>query len=392
MSFRRFFSVFQKELVEHARDRRSLISASVGVIFGPLMLAFIVNDAAEDRRSLEQITVPVVGMERAPGLRQWMEQQAGVELTDFRNDPIAAVREGDIQVALEIDEEFGEDFTTGRPAEVRLLFNDRRSRSRAMAARVRRLVEAYSQSVGMLRLIARGVAPDLPRAVRVEDIEVSAEDTRSRRILAIVPMMILLAAFAAGMSASADSTAGERERGSLEALLANPVTPAELMTGKWAAAAALASFGLAASIAFHFLVLGRAPLYEIGVRLRLTPELALGLLAAALPVALFAPSFEMLLALFARSFKEAQSYLAFAVMLPIVPVMVTSMSDAEAAPWLEMVPIVGQSQTIIHLLLGEAVSVPFALVCAALTLALAGICVFAITRLLRREAIVFGRG
>jgi sodium transport system permease protein len=193
------------------------------------------------------------------------------------------------------------------------------------------------------------------------------------------------------MSASADSTAGERERGSLEALLANPVTPAELMTGKWAAAASLALLGLAASIAFHFFVLSRVPLYEVGVRLRLTPELGFGLLAATAPVALFAPAFEMLIALFARSFKEAQSYLAFAMMLPIVPVMATSMSDAEAAPWLEMVPIVGQSQTIVHLLLGQAPSLPLAAGCAALTLMLAGACVFALTRLLRREKIVFGR-
>ncbi|MCB1022138.1 MAG: ABC transporter permease [Acidobacteria bacterium] len=391
MSFARLLTVFGKELRDHARDRRSLLSASIGVVFGPLMLAYIVHDAAQDRRSLEQIRVPVVGMERAPGLMSWLEQQAGVSLEDYQDDAEAAVRAGDIQVALEIDEDYVADFTSGRPAQARLLFNDRRSRSRAMAGRVRRLVEAYSANVGRLRLIARGVAPSVPQAVRVEDVEVSAEDTRSRRLLGIVPMMLLLAAFAAGMSASADATAGERERGSLEALLANPVTAAELMAGKWAAAATLAAFGVAASIAFHFLVLGQTPLYELGVRLRLGPQLGLALFAVAFPVALFAPAFEMCLALFARSIKEAQSYLAFAVMLPIVPVMMTSMSDAEAAPWLEMIPIVGQSQSIIHMLIGEAVSLPYAITCAALTLALAAVCVFVLARLLEREAIVFGR-
>ena len=131
--------------------------------------------------------------------------------------------------------------------------------------------------------------------------------------------------------------------------------------------------------------------WDLGVRLRLSPQLGLSLFAIALPVALFAPAFEMCLALFARSIKEAQSYLAFAVMLPIVPVMMTSMSDAEAAPWLEMIPIVGQSQSIIHMLIGEAVSLPYAITCAALTLALAALCVFVLARLLEREAIVFGR-
>jgi sodium transport system permease protein len=236
------------------------------------------------------------------------------------------------------------------------------------------------------------VAPDLAHAVRVEEVEVSAEDTRSRRILAIVPMMILLAAFASGMSAAADSTAGERERGSLEALLTNPMTPTELMAGKWAAAATLAAFGLLASLLFHFAVLSRAPLYEMGVRLRVTPELALGIFTAALPVALFAPAFEMVIALFARSFKEAQSYLAFAILLPTIPIMATSMSDTQTKPWLELIPVVGQSQTIIHLLLGEPLSAGLVAGCAALTLALAAICVFALTRLLQRESIVFGRG
>jgi sodium transport system permease protein len=383
--------VFWKELVEHGRDRRSLFSASIGVILGPLMLAFILNEAAEDRRSLEQIQIPIAGIERAPDLAQFLGQQAGVEVTELTGDPVEAVRSGEVQAALEIDEEFQERYTSGRPAEVRLHFNDRRSRSRGMANRVRRLVNGYSQNVGVLRLIARGVAPDLARAVDVEDVEVSAEDSRGRQVLAIVPMMLLLAAFAAGMSASADSTAGERERGSLEALLANPVTPVELMTGKWAAAAALASFGLLASLTFHFLVLSKAPLYEVGVRLRLSPELALGILAVALPVALFAPAFEMSIALFARSFKEAQSYLAFAIMLPTIPILITSMSEAQGSPWLELIPIVGQSQTIIRLMLGQSFSLPLAIGCAAITAALAAGCVFLLTRLLHRESIVFGR-
>jgi sodium transport system permease protein len=384
-------AVFSKELVEHGRDRRSLISASIGVIVGPLMLAFIVNNAAADRRSLEQIHIPVAAMERAPDLAEWLGQQSGVEIEAFEGDPAEAVRKGEIQVALEVDEDFGKNFTTGKPAEVRLLFNDRRSRSRAAAGRVRRLLEGYSRGVGMLRLIARGVAPDLAQAVKVEDVEVSAEDTRSRQVLAIVPMMLLLAAFAAGMSAAADSTAGERERGSLEALLTNPVTPTELMTGKWAAAATLATIGFLASAAFHFAVLSRVPLYEVGVRLRLSPELFLSLTAVALPVALFAPAFEMSIALFARSFKEAQSYLAFAMLLPTFPIMAATMRDAEASPWLELIPIVGQSQTIIHMILGQPFNLSLALGCGAITLALAGGCVFLLTRLLRREKIIFGR-
>ena len=392
MSAPRFLTVFWKELVEHARDRRSLFSASIGVILGPLMLAYILNEAAEDRRSLDQIRVPISGAERAPDLAAWLSQQAGVTTEPFEGDPIGAVREGELQVALEIDDDYVQDFTSGRPAEVRLIYNDRRSRSRAMAGRVRRLVTAYGAGIGTLRLIARGVAPDLAKAVNVEDVEVSAEDTRGRRVLGIVPMMLLLAAFAAGMSAAADSTAGERERGSLEALLANPVTPAELMTGKWAAAATLAAMGLAASLAFHLLVLSRSPLYEVGVRLSLSLELALGVLAIGLPVTLFAPAFEMLIAMFARSFKEAQSYLAFAVMMPTLPILITSMSDAQAKPWVELIPIVGQSQTIIQLLLSQPVDIGRALVCALITLGLAAVCVAAITRLLRRESIIFGRG
>ncbi len=392
MDLRRFLAVFGKELSEHGRDRRSLFSASIGVILGPLMLAFILNQAAEERRSLDEIRLRVVGVERAPNLAAWLETQAGVEVVDFDGDPVEAVREGDFEVALEVDEDYVEDFTAGRPAEVRLLYNDRRSRSRAMAGRIRRMMQAYASNVGALRLIARGVAPDLVQAVKVENFEVSAEDSRGRRVLGIVPMMLLLAVFAAGMSASADSTAGERERGSLEALLANPVTPAELIAGKWAAAATLAATGLAASLAFHLLVLTRAPLYEVGVRLRVSPELVLVLLAVALPVAFFAPALEMLIAMFARSFKEAQSYLAFAIMIPTLPILLTSMSEAQAKPWLELIPIVGQSQTILNILLRQPSNVGYVLGCAVLTLGLAAVCLVAITRLLRREAIVFGRG
>ena len=391
MSWARLAAVLRKETTDHMRDRRALLSASFGIFFGPIFLSFILGEIASDRRSAEDLTLPMAGREHAEPLANWLEQQAGVELTPAPADPKEAVRSGEASVVLVVEPEFSEDLAEARPAKVQLIFDGQESVSRTRARRIRELVEAYSGSIASLRLIARGVSPTAVRAVRVDDIDLADPRDRARELLGMVPLWVMIALFAAGMSAAADSTAGERERGSLEPLLANPVSPLEVAVGKWLAATLLAALGGALALIFNLFVLDRAPLYELGLRFRLAPEPFLAAAAVLLPVALFAPALEMLIATFARSFKEAQSYLAFAMMLPTVPVMIMIFSQPRDQLWLSLAPILGQSRAVTTIIGGDVPDLLPALGCAAITAAAAVACVVAVSRLLRREKIIFGR-
>jgi sodium transport system permease protein len=322
---------------------------------------------------------------------RWLGEHPGVTIVDGPADPEQAVQSGDVDFALVVEDDFGKRFEQSRPATVKLYYDQARNRARPKVLRARRLIENYSQQMGALRLIARGVSPVVSRPILVEDMEVSSAQRRASRILSFVPLMLLLAGFAAGMSPAVDSTAGERERGSLEPLLINPVSTLAVAAGKWMAAASFAALALGLSLLLLLGLLLRLPLADLGVYFRLEPWQLAGLAAVALPVALLAPAFQMLVACYARSFKEAQAYLGYVIMIPMIPGVIMLAMGLERSAWMNLVPMVAQTRLIENLLAGEVPALWELAVSGGMAVALALLCVYGVSRLLRRERIVFGR-
>jgi sodium transport system permease protein len=389
--FARSGVVFTKEIVEHARDRRALFSILWSSLIGPLLIGFLFFQIARDRRAADDIEIPVVGREHAPHLMKWLGEQVGVTIVDGPADAEEAVHSGDFDFAVVVEEDFGKRFEQSRPATVKLYYDDARNRARPKVDRIRGLISGYSQQMSDLRLVARGISPQVSRPIRLQSLEVSSAQRRASRILSFVPLMLLIAAFAAGMSPSVDSTAGERERGSLEPLLINPVSTLAVAAGKWMAASVFAAAALSVSLGLVLGLLVRLPLGDLGVYFRLDPWQIGGLLAAALPVAVLAPAFQMLVACYARSFKEAQAYLGYVMMIPMLPTIIMMGMGVERSPWMNLVPIVAQTQLIQSFLAAEMPASWELAVSGGLALLLSLLCVHGVARLLRQEKIVFGR-
>ncbi len=214
--------VFRKEIVDGRRDRRSIWSLLFSAALAPVLFGVLFTVAAERRKSAEEITLPVAGIEYAPAFVGWLKQQTGVQVMPAPADAERAVRERDEDVVLIIEKDFEKDMARAVPAPVKLVSDVTREGSRPKVNRVRNLVATYSQMTGGLRLIARGVAPSVATAVRIEEIEVSSSQQRLAMQLNVLPLLLVIAALTGGMQIAIDSTAGERERGSLEPLLLNP--------------------------------------------------------------------------------------------------------------------------------------------------------------------------
>ncbi len=158
MNLRRIFTVARKELKDAFRDRRQLISILVASLASPLLIAFLFNRIAEDRRGAEEIKVPVVGQQYAPVLLDWLEQQAGVQVVAGPADPEGAVRERKEDLVVVIPKDFAERFRDSKPAKVKLVSDSTSSRGRFKVERVRTLLQRYGAEIGGLRLIARGLS------------------------------------------------------------------------------------------------------------------------------------------------------------------------------------------------------------------------------------------
>jgi sodium transport system permease protein len=390
-SLRQIAIVARKEIKDSLRDRRALWSVVFSVSIGPVIIGFMMNRVADRQREAEQVRIPVVGMENAPALVEWLRQQSGVEVVEGPANAEEAVRSQEEELAIIIPQNFAEKFTQSRPAPLQLVADSSRNDARPTIERVRRLLLQYSAEIGSLRLIARGVSPAVGQPIDLEDIEVSTAQQRAAQILTFIPMFIIMAGFVGGMQIATDSTAGERERGSLEPLLVNPAPRLVLVGGKWLAAALAAMASTALTTVLCAYLPRFLPLDEMGIRFRIGPEHITGIIGAALPMCLFSSALQGAVATLARSFKEAQSYMGVLVLLPMIPGVLGALYPMGNAPWMYATPMLGPYVLLTNVLGGQPPAMNAFLISAGISVVAAAILVRITSTLFESERIIFGR-
>lgn len=393
MNARRVWTVARKELVDAFRDKRAVYALVIGSMVGPVLLAGVLNLQVR-RQTVTEIRVPVTGGQHAPLLVDWLRQQPDVTVVDGPTSLEAAqevVREGDEDFVLAVSENYGDDFADMKPAEVHIVRDSTNNSSSGARERLRRLIAQYSSEIGGLRLVARGVSPSVAAAVSVSDLEISTVQQRAARVLSMLPMIVLLAAFTTALQIASDSTAGERERGTMESLLLNPAPRIELVTGKWLAASIFAVIGMVATLILMVAAFAVVPFADTGVRFSFTVVQVVQWLAVILPAGLLAAAMEVYLASFARTFKEAQQYMGFVIMVPMLGLMGSMVFPDMTGLWLAPLPIFGQFELAKAILAGEA---PAAVWFVLSTLSLVG-CTAALivltARLFSSEKFIIGR-
>jgi sodium transport system permease protein len=383
--------VSRKELKDWSRDRRSILTVLISSLLAPTIIGVMFTNLASRQRQVEDVTIPVVGAASAPALMAWLRQQAGVTITEGPADPEEAVRTRREDVVVVIADDFAADFKASKPAQIRLVADSSSQNTRPKVQRIRTLFQRYSSEIGSLRLIARGVSPVVATAVQIEDVEVSSAQQRAATLLGFIPLFIMISAFTGAMQIATDSTAGERERGSIEALLVNPAPRGAIAAGKWIAGFLTAMLSVVVSGGLLFALFQYIPLQDLGIRFRLGSAELIGTLVTVLPLCPLIVAIQMYVATFAKSFKEAQSYLSFLMMAQMVPGMMATMSQAASKAWMYYVPWIGQQTLLTDVLGNKPISPLTFVVVGVVNIALAIAAVRATAGLLGRERIIFGR-
>jgi len=392
-NLQRIWIVFSKEARDNLRDRRSMFSALGSSLIGPVILLVIIilvgKSVFKDVQGTP-LKLAVAGTENAPSLILFL-QQNGVEIQNPPADPESAVRNGDLDLVLVIPESYGEDFSAGRPATVKIVLDSSRQSAAGYVERARNLINAYDHQIAAMRLLARGISPEVTDPLAVERVDVATPQSQAVIFLNMMPYFIVLVVFVGGMYVIIDTTAGERERGSLEPLLINPVTRAEFVLGKLSAALPFATFAVATTLLAFYLAFNFFPLEDyIGFQLTLSGPALVGIFLLALPMILLASALQMIIATFTRSFKEAQTYVSFLPLIPALPGIGLAFLPIKATLWTMLIPTFGQQLLINKLMRGEPVSVMNVLVSTLVTVALAIILILMAIRLYSQERVLFG--
>jgi sodium transport system permease protein len=382
-------TVFKKEMKDSLRDRRALLTAMLPAIFGPLMIMTLLSSAAETLKEADDLTLQVIGRENAPDLIAYILEN-DILIEDFEGDPKTEIQAKNVDVILEIPEDYREKFSTFQTASIFLFADESLEKSERASDRIASLLRRYNREIGTLRLMVRGINPAVASPLFYEKRDFSTRTSRASKILASLQMFLLMAAFFGGAGVAIDTTAGERERNSLEPLLVHPLSSQEIMGGKWIT---VSLYGVLATL---LVVLSTAiglefiSLEALGVDPKLTRYMQLRIFALLLPMAFLASAAQMLASLFAKTFKEAQTYLGLLTLLPILPVMLTMFKDVKTADWMYLVPIMGQQQLITSIMRGEGMDFLGFLTTVAVTTAGALLLFAILTKLLRSERVVYG--
>ena len=371
-------TVFLKECRESLRDRRVLInSLLLGPLIGPLLFLVLMRLVVgrELEKAEQPLPVVVIGAEHAPELIDALRQMGMRQLPPVA-DPERAVREQRIDLALRIAAGYGAAWRGGHPAQVELIYDSSRREAQGDAERLRGMLESYGRRTGALRLLARGLAPTIATPLLVASRDAATPQARGALLFAMLPYMLVLTMYIGGLWLAIDSTAGERERMSLEPLLINPVPRDRILLGKMVATAAFSLASLALGL-LAFLLTGH--FMPTGLSLALGPHFFAVALPLLLPLVLLVAITQILIAAFARSLREAQTYLGLAQLVPLIPSIVLSVLPVKAQLWMYAVPLLGQQLAVMRLLRAEPVP-GIALGLSAAATLLAVLAVFLLTR------------
>ncbi|HKX40538.1 MAG TPA: ABC transporter permease [Burkholderiaceae bacterium] len=368
------FTVYRKEIVDALRDRRTLLTVLISsVLMGPAVLVAISALIASFESRAEQREVYVVGIEHAPSLRNFLERQTAV----IRNAPPdyeTRLRKAQLtDPVVVIPKDFEAALQRGEAPVVEVVVDSANQRSSAGAGRVERLLDAFGRERTTLTLALRGVSVDLLEPVRVEDRDLASTQTRATQITGMLPYFVMMAVLYGALNAALDTTAGERERGSLEPLLMNPLERWVLVLGKWAAVASVGMLiAVLSSLSFlpgQWLLRSDtlAAMFQYGMR-----EASLFLIVL-LPFAAAVSAVLMAVAIRCRTFKEAQASATIVMLGVSLLPLVNVFSLGQESPWHVWVPALAQNVLMTHVLKGEALDMlqftaPL-LVCTALTIA-----------------------
>ncbi len=382
------WQVFHKELIDALRDRRTLLMVLLSsVALGPLLLVALSTLVVDIETRAEARELYAQGLEAAPTLHNYILRQGWTVLPAPPEHETALLSRSFGHAVLQVPPGFERDLAEGLVPRLVLVTTSANQRAEGSAGGVERLLRGFSQEQASLRLVMRGVSPALLQPVAVDEHDLADPRARAAQFTRLLPFFVLMAVLYGALHAALDSTAGERERGSLEPLLMAPVSRAALVLGKWGAVASV-GMGVAVLSCFSFLP-GQwllrsetlAAMFQFGPR-----EAAL-FLALLLPLAALLSALLMAVAIRCKSFKEAQANTTVVVLAVSLLPMVTAFNPGGEQPWHLWTPALAQITLMQRVLAGEVLGAADLTLPLAVAVAGTALCLAYVARQLRAAAL-----
>ena len=356
MSFRNIGIVYRKELIDSLRDRRTVVSMIVVPLFVMPLLTIgmgVLSARLVGQAKNEVPEVMILGGEDSPRVRAALEQVQDLRIVPAKTDYAEEISNQQIRAAVQIPQGFDAKLAAGAPATVTIYMYEGDLKSGFGAERLQRFFREFRDRAVRDHLQARQLPETLVRPFDIQEKNVAPPEKVGGTVLGgLVPYFVILLCLTGAMYPAMDLTAGEKERGTIETILCSPVSRAHLVLGKFlmvlTASVATAVFSIA-SMAASFgagkrWLLGLAPdRAEDLLQISITGKAVVSIFFIVLPLAVFFSAALLAISLFAKSFKEAQSYISPLMIVVVLPAVAAILPGVELGPALALVPILNTS-------------------------------------------------
>jgi sodium transport system permease protein len=354
MNFRNVGIVYRKELTEWLRDRRTLISTVlVPLLAFPILMVGMISltSVLIGKAEKEIPKVMVLGAEDSPQILQKLREVDKLEIVPASDDYKKRISEKEIRAAVDIPKGFDSALSRGEEQTVKIYFYEGEIKSSFGANHVEKFFKDYRDTVVASRLASRNVPASIIKPFEVKQENVAPPEKVSGAALGgILGYMVILLSMTGAIYPAIDLTAGEKERGTMETILSSPISRLDLVLGKFflVLSASLTTAILAIfSMGTSFYVVGRSGLVSskegASLQLHIGLSTVLSVFLMALPLAVFFAAVLLTISLFAKSYKEAQSYLTPMTFVVVIPAVASLLPGVELTPKLALIPILSTS-------------------------------------------------
>lgn len=342
-----------KEFKEAFRDIKALMLALLMAFMAPAVIVafskFMISQAIET----PPIYIKITGAEYAPTLLARFQANQIFPFEQVPEDKYDIWDQHNIQ--LKIPDNFQAQLTQGKPIEIILKTDLAAQGLTGPLRRIRQQIYQLSQEIGQHRLLLRGIDLKIIQAITLVEQDTAPVENNSKLVTSMLGLYLIMAAFACGLSIAVDSSAGERERNVLEMLLCQPVAASKLVFAKLTCASSVSFLGVVLTLGLTVIAIRFVDLSDLGANFSLDFITILLLLLLLLPMCFFASALQLFVSFYAKTFKEAQSTVNMTIIVPtLVPFALMFINDKP--PWLDWLPIAGQTILIEKLFKGTDIN------------------------------------
>ncbi len=397
---RNVWIVYSKELLDTVRDRRTIMSMIVVpiVIFPLLTIGFgsLVSEMTQKTQQEKQ-RVALISREDAPALYAVLDSSSELELATDWNLPVdsiaPAILNKTIQAAVVVDSNFEGKVAGFDSSGITVYYDAAETKSEIAKEKLKEILSDFEKSILRNRLAEKNIPDDFIMPFRTNTENVAPKEKMGGFVLGMfLPYMIVILGMVGAMYTAIDLTAGEKERGTLETILVSPIPRWQLASGKFLT---ILTTSLVASImsitsltvTMVYGVMSTASMGE-AIALKITPQMILTILLLMIPTACLFSALLMSISIFAKSYKEAQSYASPLMMVIILPALVSFIPGVELNIKLAFVPLVNVCLAIKEALLGNFNPLYIGIIFVS-ALIYAAFAIFVTHRIFEKESVLF---